>query len=134
MQKLRTLTILTVLSLCPAFTSFAQTARLIDNGGLKLEVKLDDNKFFRDVTNGTTNIIIEYHSGKKGKNVTYDVARFNADASRQYAYIFRGVTTGDTDDTLQRMYNFIKEGHGFIILTAVIRENGTIGNVKFGLQ
>lgn len=134
MQKLRTLAILTVLSLCTTFTAFTQTARLIDNGGLKLEVKLDGNKFFRDVTNGITNIIVEYHSGKKGKDVTYDVARFNADASRQYAYMLRGVTTGDTDDTLQRMYNFIKEGHGFIILTAVIRENGTIGNVKFGLQ
>ena len=52
----------------------------------------------------------------------------------KYAFLSRGITTNDTDDTLQRMYNFIREGHGFIILTVVIRENGKIGNVKFGLQ
>ena len=112
----------------------AQTAKIIDNGGLKLEVKLSGEMYFRDIVNGTTNIIVEYHSGKKGKDVVYDVARFNADSSRQYAFLSRGITTNDTDDTLQRMYNFIREGHGFIILTVVIRENGKIGNVKFGLQ
>lgn len=112
----------------------AQTAKIIDNGGLKLEVKLSGEMYFRDIINGTTNIIVEYHSGKKGKDVVYDVARFNADSSRQYAFLSRGITTNDTDDTLQRMYNFIRDGHGFIILTVVIRENGKIGNVKFGLQ
>lgn len=112
----------------------AQTAKIIDNGGLKLEVKLSDEMYFRDIANGTTNIIVEYHSGKKGKDVVYDVARFNADSSRQYAFLSRGITTNDTDDTLQRMYNFIREGHGFIILTVIIRENGKVGNVKFGLK
>ena len=112
----------------------AQTAKIIDSGGLKLEVKLSGEMYFRDIVNGTTNIIVEYHTGKKGKDVVYDVARFNADSSRQYAFLSRGITTNDTDDTLQRMYNFIREGHGFINLTVVIRENGKIGNVKFGLQ
>lgn len=131
---MKRLFILIVLVIGLVYISTAQSARLINNGGLKLTINLNNDMFFRDVTNGTTNIIVEYHSGKKGRDVVYDVARFNADASRQYAYISKSITTADTDDTLQRMYTFINEGHGFVILTAIIRENGTIKNVKFGLQ
>jgi hypothetical protein len=120
--------------LATAVAAAQSTASLSKNGGLKLTVKLDDSIRFQNVTDGFTSMIVEYHSGRKGRDVTYEVARFNADASRRYAFLSRSVSTMDTDDTLQRMCNFIDEGHGFIILTAVVNENGKVKNIKFGLQ
>ena len=122
-----------IVSLCLSVFSFSQTARLIDSNGLKLEVKLDDDLVFRDIADGTTNIIVEYHY-KKPKKIVYDVVRFKADASRQYAYISRSITTSDLDDSLQRIYNFVKDDSGNIILVAVVRKNGVIENIKFGLR
>jgi len=120
--------------LATAVATAQSTASLSKNGGLKLTVKLDNSIRFQNVTDGFTSMIVEYHSGRKGRDVTYEVARFNADASRRYAFLSRSVSTMDTDDTLQRMCNFIDEGHGFIILTAVVNENGKVKNIKFGLQ